>query len=390
MKKQTVIKLVVVLAAVLLAVSVGLLGWKMLQEQKYKAAGTVSVDAEGKLTLTFSSADSYDPNSYNPSSAYDDNGFWSGIKASDYVTLPEDFSALHLDKKDLEPTESDIAQALESLLENYNTKDIVADITDRPCALGDTVIFDYSGSVDGVVFRGGTAENADLTLGSGKFISGFEEGIVGHTPGEEFDIEVTFPKGYNDSTDADGNKIVLSEAKAVFHIKLHSIRTVVLTDTWVHNKLSEEYGVHTVAELNSYLHDSLADQNLMDAVYQALLVSSKFSGLPRVMVDSEATYLLYIYSYYASSYQTDLSTYLTAMGYKDTTDLLNKNAEGIISYCQQYLLFQAVAEQYGITVTEEQMKGYESYIQTYGKGYTANSLLSTNALKYVSERITVD
>ena len=75
---------------------------------------------------------------------------------------------------------------------------------------GDTVNINYVGSVNNVEFTGGSAENYDLTLGSGTFIDGFEDQIIGHKPGETFDVNVTFPDGYSDSTDASGNAVKLS------------------------------------------------------------------------------------------------------------------------------------------------------------------------------------
>ena len=80
-------------------------------------------------------------------------------------------------------------------------------VTDRAAADGDTVNIDYAGTVDGVAFTGGTYSGYSLTLGSGSFIDGFEDQIVGHKPGETFDVNVTFPDGYSDSTDADGNAV---------------------------------------------------------------------------------------------------------------------------------------------------------------------------------------
>ena len=77
--------------------------------------------------------------------------------------------------------------------------------------------------MDGVAFTGGTATGYDLTLGSGSFIDGFEDQIIGHNVGDTFDVTVTFPDGYGDSTDAEGNTITLSGKEAVFSVTLNSI-----------------------------------------------------------------------------------------------------------------------------------------------------------------------
>ena len=90
--------------------------------------------------------------------------------------------------------------------------------------------------MNNVEFTGGSAENYDLTLGSGTFIDGFEDQIIGHKPGETFDVNVTFPDGYSDSSDASGNAVKLSGQKAVFTVTLNYISESVLpelTDSWV-------------------------------------------------------------------------------------------------------------------------------------------------------------
>ncbi|MDI9470755.1 MAG: trigger factor [Bacillota bacterium] len=89
-------------------------------------------------------------------------------------------------------------------------------IDDRAAEMGDTVTIDYVGTKDGVAFEGGTAEDAELVLGSGQFIPGFEEQVAGHEIGDEFDVELTFPEEYQVEE--------LKGAPAVFHVKLHAIR----------------------------------------------------------------------------------------------------------------------------------------------------------------------
>ena len=121
------------------------------------------------------------------------------MKALDYVTLPENFASLTFKRSEIEPTEEEIQSEIDSLLSDHATE---KQVTDRAAADGDTVNIDYAGSVDGVAFSGGTYSGYSLTLGSGTFIDGFEDQIVGHTPGETFDVTVTFPEGYSDSTDS--------------------------------------------------------------------------------------------------------------------------------------------------------------------------------------------
>ncbi len=126
-----------------------------------------------------------------------------------------------------------LSQRSTTLLNQYAT---TQNITDRAAQSGDTVNIDYSGAVDGVAFTGGTATGYDLTLGSHTFIDGFEDQLIGHNIGDTFDVTVTFPDGYGDSTDAEGNTITLSGKEAVFSVTLNAITQSVvptLTDEWV-------------------------------------------------------------------------------------------------------------------------------------------------------------
>ena len=90
-------------------------------------------------------------------------------------------------------TDADVDAQIESILSNYAEK---VEVTDRAAKEGDIANIDYVGTKDGVAFEGGSYEGYDLTLGSGTFIEGFEEGIVGHNIGETFDLNLTFPEAY--------------------------------------------------------------------------------------------------------------------------------------------------------------------------------------------------
>ena len=113
------------------------------------------------------------------SAGLDENGFFEGITAKDYVTLGQ-YEGLTVPADQLAITQAEIETEIDGLVSNYtDTKEV----TDRAAQLGDTVNIDYEGFMDGEQFEGGTGNNPSLVLGSGSFIAGFEDGIVGH---EEF------------------------------------------------------------------------------------------------------------------------------------------------------------------------------------------------------------
>ena len=161
----------------------------------------------------FGSVADFDYENFNYSDDLDENGRWTAIQnTADYITLPADYNAISISEADLTPAEDDIQFQISTLLNRYTT---TQEVTGRAAQSGDIANIDYSGTVDGVAFTGGTAEGYDLTLGSGSFIDGFEDQIIGHKPGETFDVNVTFPDGYSDSTDANGNTVTLSGQKEI-------------------------------------------------------------------------------------------------------------------------------------------------------------------------------
>ena len=106
-----------------------------------------------------------------------------------------------------EVTDETVDSQIEQIRQNYAT---YTEITDRAAQEGDMVTIDYSGAIDGVAFDGGTASGQQLELGAGGYIDGFEDGIVGHTTGETFDVNTTFPDPYENTPDLAGKDAVFT------------------------------------------------------------------------------------------------------------------------------------------------------------------------------------
>ena len=334
---------------------------------KSAASSSTSTSLEASV---YGSASDYDYQNFAYSDGLDENGYWSGIRALDYVTLPEDYASIPLKKADIEPTEEDVQSQIDSLLSQNTT---TQQITDRAAADGDTVNIDYVGTVDGVAFTGGTYSGYSLTLGSGSFIDGFEDQIVGHKPGETFEVNVTFPDGYSDSTDAEGNAVVLSNKKAVFSVTLNYISEEILpelTDAWVEENFSSTDGVHTVEDLRAEYQKMLYQNNLNTAVMNYLLANSTFKDLPKEVTDYQVNQCLNYYYTMAQYYGYDLDSFLqAAAGYNSADDLLDAMSDSITEYAREALLYQAVAEAMDIAPTQEQIDTYSAYTETYGANY---------------------
>lgn len=319
--------------------------------------------------LDLGSAADYDYQNFTYSDGLDENGYWTGVKALDVVTLPEDYAAIPLKKADIEPTEDEVQSQIDSLLDQHST---TAEVTGRAAANGDTVTIDYSGTVDGVAFTGGTYSGYSLKLGSGTFIDGFEDQIVGHNVGDTFDVKVTFPEGYSDSTDAEGNTLVLSGKEAVFSVTLNGISEEVqpeLTDAWVDETLGTSNDLHSVEALRAFYQQQLYQTNLQTAVMDYLLQNSTFGDIPKSVLDYQVTQCLNYYYTMGGHYGYELDAFVQMMGYDNADAMLAALADNIESYAKEALVYQAVAEAMELAPTQEQIDAYSAYTDTYGANY---------------------
>ena len=157
------------------------------------------------------------------------------------------YKGLHAFKRDVSVSEFEIDQQLEMIADQAAIEETV---TGRPTEEGDTVILDYAGFVGDWQFDGGTAQRQSLTLGSGMFIPGFEEQLVGANIGDEVDVNVTFPEVYHSDD--------LAGKEAVFKCKIHEIRTRVpaeINDEFV----KAHYPYQSVEELRQVILDGLTE-----------------------------------------------------------------------------------------------------------------------------------
>lgn len=340
-----------------------LAGCSFFQKDGADANAESGVSIYGKVS-------DFDYENFDYSAGLDENGYWSGVKALDHVKLPEDAAAIPVPKAEVQPTSEEIQAEIDNLL---RMNAATTQVTNRAAANGDTVNIDYTGTVDGVAFNGGAAAGYDLTLGSGSFIDGFEDQVVGHTPGETFDVKVTFPDGYGDTTDAEGNTMTLSNQKAVFSITLNYISETVLptlNDEWVDASFGATDDIHTVADLEALCSELLTDANIKDYVMDYLMKNSEFKALPEVITDYQVNQCLNYYNTMAKYYGYGLEDFVKeTAGYENADALLASMDANLERYSQEALLYQAVAESLSITPTQEQLDRYSSYNEVYGENY---------------------
>ena len=384
--KNNTKKLLCILLALAAVVCVIVACFTLSRRKQTDSASSGSASSTVASVSQFGSVADFDYETFDYSDGLDENGYWSGIKALDYVTLPENFGSIALKESDLTPTEDELQQQMDSLLNQYTTSQPV---TGRAAQSGDVANIDYTGTVDGVAFTGGTATGYDLTLGSGSFIDGFEDQIIGHNVGDTFDVTVTFPDGYGDSTDAEGNTITLSGKEAVFSVTLNAITQSVvptLTDEWVETNFAASDDLHTADALRQYFDSALYANNLDNAAMDYLLNNSTFKEVPTQITSYYIRMFLNYHSQLATKYGMELDAYAQAKGYADADAMLADSDAYFEHLAKQDLVFQAIAEQLDITPTQEQIdSANSSYADTYGAQRSMLNALQLAVLDKVEE-----
>ncbi len=274
------------------------------------------------------------------------------VKVEDYVTLG-DYKNLELtfDAKGTF-TEDDVELLALSAYNNYVTEEN-GGVKDRAAVLGDTVNIDYVGKQDGVAFEGGTAQGADLQLGSGSFIDGFEDGLVGVKPGETVDLNLNFPDPYDNNPD-------LAGAAVVFTVTVNFIYPTdpaVMTDDVVATMGSEYFS--TVAELKDYSREYL-EYNAED-VYVSGKQNAALSALLEIAEIKDAPAGL-VQNYYNSIY-TSLSMQAAQYGLEVETFcayFIGMSADEYVSAyaaesAKQSMMVQYIANAENLNVSDEEL-----------------------------------
>ena len=268
------------------------------------------------------------------------------------------YKELKATKKKVEATEEEIEEKLHELV-HRNAR--IVSVEDRAAAEGDTAVIDYEGFVDGVAFEGGKGEEYELKLGSGSFIPGFEDQIVGHNPGDEFDVNVTFPTEYTPE---------LAGKDAVFKVKLHEIKTEELPE--VDDEFAQDAAdCDTVDALKKSLADEIKaqkeEQNEREIREQVFdkLIENVVADIPPVMVESELDNRIRDIDYRLSSQGMNFETYLQYMG-MSVEDYRAQQRDDAEKAVKLRLALEKIVELENLEVTEEDLdKEYEKLAEQY-------------------------
>lgn len=315
-------------------------------------------------------------------------------KALDYVTLGQ-YKALEVTVCSLDVTEDEIQQ---QFYDDCSSHDKLLQVTEGEVAEGDVVNIDYVGSIDGVEFDGGTDKGVDLTIGSGTFIPGFEDGLIGAAIGKEININVTFPENYG-KTDVAGKD-------AVFAVTVNFVKKAPeMTDDIVaeisDHKTVDEYRKGVEEQLKA---DKEAQQNSdkINGILNQIYSASTINGYPEEVVNYRTAQMKAYYTQVAEQSDMTLADFLSNQ-LQMTEEQFDQQCPAVIKQSMiQELLLKAVAESENMEISDEEYEaGIEKYIKSTGaesketllSQYTEaeirRSLIMDKALDFLKENTTV-
>ena len=316
-------------------------------------------------------------------------------KLDEYVTLTEDFDVFNVEIDPINVTDDDINVQLNNLImDKAAGSEKLQKLVNRQVVSGDTVIIDYVGTKDGVAFEGGTSyTSTDLKIGSGSFIPGFEDGLIGTKPGDVVTLDLTFPEDY-DSAELAGQEVQ-------FEVTVHYILPTFADVT--EDVVADLYdGQSTIKGLREQVSKDIYDSMYASAVEYAV-VGVMAEKLPEELRQVAYDNVMQNIASYASLYGMDTETYIYLSYYQDMETFQNQTAWEIADYSVKNLLFcQAFANEKDLNVTEEELnKQLEEYAAYYGfasveEGFTdedidaiRNTMMNLKVVDYIMENANV-
>ena len=272
------------------------------------------------------------------------------------VTLG-DYKGLEVEKAEVTITDEQVQAELDRMAQNVASTETV----ERPAQLGDTANIDFEGFDNGVAFNGGKGEKHDLKLGSGSFVPGFEEQIVGMSAGEEKDIDITFPEDYHAE---------LAGKAVVFHVKVNAVTTtnVPEQDDEFAKDVSE---FETLAELKADIRAKAEERALkqVNAAFEQACVDKASENatveLPNGLIEAELDNQMERFAYQLQMSGYSMEQYAKMMG-GDMNTMRNAFRPAAEKQAKANVTLAKIVEVEGITVTEEDLAAeYEAMAKEY-------------------------
>ena len=303
------------------------------------------------------------------------------------VTLGQ-YKGLEVEKETAEVSDAQVQEELDRMAKNVASTETV----ERPAQMGDTANIDFEGFDNGVPFDGGKGENHDLVLGSGSFVPGFEEQIVGMSAGEEKDIDITFPEDYHAE---------LAGKAVVFHVKLNkvTVTNVPAQDDEFAKDVSE---FETLEELKADIRAKAQEraQKQIDSAFEKACVEKAAENatvdMPNGLVEMELDNQMERFAYQLQMSGYSMEAYAKMMG-GDLATMRNAFRPGAEKQAKINVTLAKIVEVEGITVSDEELAAeYEDMAKQYEmdvekiKGMVPESELKTSIETRKAVKVIVD
>lgn len=316
-----------------------------------------------------------------------------GVDAASLVELA-DYENIPVPADEVAATAEEVDAEINSTLEGYTELSADESIS---VADGDQVRIDYVGTIDGVEFDGGSAEDYSLTIGSGAFIDDFEQQLIGHNVGEEVMVEATFPDDYSNAD--------LAGKDASFDVTIKGVMvTPELTDEFVAEKLSETEGVSTAEEYRAKVENDFYEEHLEDYLTNYIMDNSTIKSYPKKYINTLKSILKYDDTAMLEYYNQIFASYGTT--YENVWDTRGEDIDDEFSYekelterakesAKSAIVYQTIFEKAGLSIdmdaaiaemTEENGEDYVTNIKnTYGDNYMAQAEIKNVVIEYLMD-----
>ncbi len=288
------------------------------------------------------------------------------VLTAEVDVMPEvklgEYKGMEVPAQDTTVTDADVDDALET--KRQQQAELVLK-EDKPAEKGDTVVIDYKGSVDGEEFDGGSAENYSPELGSGSFIPGFEDQLIGHNADEDVDVNVTFPEDYHAKN--------LAGKDALFKVKIHEIKEKQLPELDDDFAKDVDEDVDTLAELKEKTKKQLQEEKdnqakaaIEDAAINKAVANAEIQDIPQAMLDDDTNRQMQ--QYLAGMQQQGISPqmYFQITGTKEE-DLKKQFANDAAQRVKTNLVLEAIVDDANLDATDEEIaKEISDLAKQYG------------------------
>lgn len=387
MKKKTYL----VILALCAAMAMTACGTSAGQKEETKSTAESQDTADEKDSKAADSAES-DSDKESTGTVSGDTRLVSVDDVSKYVTIGQ-YKGLSLDKSVEAVTDDMVDGRIKEELQNK-----AEEVTEGSVQNGDVVTINYVGTKDGVAFDGGTANNYELTIGSGTFIDGFEDGIIGMKKGQTKDLDLTFPEEYSSEE--------LAGQEVVFKVTLQSFkRAPELTDDWAAKntdcKTAEEYR----KEIRTTLEDEAktsAQNTLRETAWNTVLSASEVKEYPQDDLDTAKTEFKTLYENYAKQGDMTLEDFVKAQGIS-MDDFEEQSSQYAEYKVKQNLIVQGIMDAENMTLEDEKslsiqdelikaynVKDLAALVDKYGQAAVDESIRLLRVEDFILDNATVE